>query len=167
MGNCAGMLSTCQGGEEDPVRKVNKDNMAEALQHNRDQEIHGLTVVKQETHKPQAVKASASDAAAGRGASKDQRQMRGPVTLESEAVFEGEWLNELRDGMGKQRWPDGSLYEGSWLQGKANGRGKLLHADGDIYEGDWLDDKANGHGTYTHANGAKYIGSWKDDKQHG
>ena len=40
------------------------------------------------------------------------REVRGPVTLESEAVYEGEWLNGLRDGMGKQKWPDGSLYEG-------------------------------------------------------
>lgn len=29
------------------------------------------------------------------------REKRAPVTLESEAVYEGEWLNELRDGHGK------------------------------------------------------------------
>ena len=86
------------------------------------------------------------------------RELKGPITLESDAVYEGEWLNELRDGQGKQRWPDGSLYEGKWEQGKAQGHGILYHADGDIYEGDWQDDKANGTGTYTHANGAKYIG---------
>jgi len=95
------------------------------------------------------------------------RVLRAPVSLESGAVYEGEWLNGMRDGHGKQQWPDSSRYEGMWREGKANGHGKLFHADGDIYEGEWLDDKANGRGTYTHANGAKYVGEWKDDKQHG
>ena len=88
------------------------------------------------------------------------REVKGPMHLDSGAVYEGEWLNQVRDGEGKQEWLDGSRYEGHWKKGKANGRGKLYHADGDIYEGDWVDDKANGHGTYTHANGAKYVGSW-------
>jgi len=36
-------------------------------------------------------------------------------------VYEGEWLDGLRDGEGKQEWPDGSRYEGQWHLGKANG----------------------------------------------
>jgi len=30
-----------------------------------------------------------------------EREIRGPVTLDSGAVYEGEWLNGLRDGNGK------------------------------------------------------------------
>ena len=30
------------------------------------------------------------------------RVLRGPVNLESGAVYEGEWLNGMRDGHGKQ-----------------------------------------------------------------
>jgi hypothetical protein len=100
-------------------------------------------------------------------ASVGNREKRSPVIIESEAVYEGEWLNELRDGQGKQHWNDGSLYEGDWRLGKANGKGKRYYTDGDIYEGDWLEYKANGKGTYTHANGAKYVGNFKDDEQHG
>ena len=64
----------------------------------------------------------------------DGREVRGPVQLESGAVYEGEWLDGVRDGYGRQEWPDGSKYEGEWRTGKANGNGKLYHADGDIYE---------------------------------
>ena len=83
---------------------------------------------------------------------------RQPITLESGANYDGEWKNGLRDGLGKQTWPDGSIYEGEWINDKSHGKGKLIHADGDIYEGDWTEDKANGKGNYQHVNGAKYEG---------
>lgn len=138
-----------------------------AVAKNKQEEIQGLEVksapnmaqlraAKTEQNNDRTPEDNTFDQSSSKG--HGSRVMKGPVTLESEAVYEGEWLNELRDGMGKQRWPDGSLYEGMWVQGKANGHGKLYHADGDIYEGEWLDDKANGFGTYTHANGAKYVG---------
>ena len=72
------------------------------------------------------------------------RVKKDPIQLDSGAVYDGEWMNGVRDGHGKQEWLDGSRYEGEWRDGKANGQGKLYHADGDIYEGDWVDDKANG-----------------------
>ena len=46
----------------------------------------------------------------------------------------------MREGKGRQIWPDGSMYEGWWRDNKANGKGRLIHADGDVYEGEWLDD---------------------------
>ena len=72
-----------------------------------------------------------------------------------------------KHGRGIQTWIDGSIYEGYWMNDKANVLGKLIHADGDIYEGGWLDDRADGTGTYFHEGGAKYEGQWKDDKQDG
>ena len=60
----------------------------------------------------------------------------------------------IREGRGKQIWPDGSLYEGFWRNDKANGKGRLIHSDGDVYEGDWVSDKAEGYGIYTHMDGA-------------
>lgn len=52
---------------------------------------------------------------------KDVRVYRPPQQLLSGATYEGEWMNEERDGMGKQEWLDGSKYEGEWRNGKANG----------------------------------------------
>lgn len=40
------------------------------------------------------------------------RVTRPPETLESGAIYEGEWLMGKRDGYGKQDWLDGSRYEG-------------------------------------------------------
>lgn len=92
------------------------------------------------------------------------RILRDKVTLKNGSVYSGEWLNEMRDGMGVQEWPDGSKYEGQWLKDKATGKGKLYHADGDVYDGEWLDDKAHGIGTYSYSNGANYNGEWYEDK---
>jgi len=71
----------------------------------------------------------------GEQVDQDGRVTRGPVTLKNGAIYTGNWLNGVRDGLGSQMWPDGSRYEGHWKGDKANGQGKLVHADGDIYEG--------------------------------
>ncbi|TNV74185.1 hypothetical protein FGO68_gene16424 [Halteria grandinella] len=75
----------------------------------------------------------------------------------------------IREGLGTQLWPDGSIYQGEWYRDHATGFGKMLHGDsGDIYIGQWLNDMAHGRGTYYHANsGAVYEGEWISDKQHG
>lgn len=95
------------------------------------------------------------------------REKRSLITIDNEAKYQGEWVEDIRDGRGYQIWPDGSLYEGFWKNNKANGRGRLIHADGDVYEGEWKDDKAHGYGVYMHADGARYEGYWSEDKQHG
>ena len=43
-----------------------------------------------------------------------QRELRGPVVMDSGATYVGEWLNGERDGKGKQSWPDGARYDGEW-----------------------------------------------------
>ena len=43
--------------------------------------------------------------------------------------------SDIRQGKGRQIWPDGSMYEGWWKENKANGKGRLIHADGDVYDG--------------------------------
>jgi len=35
-----------------------------------------------------------------------------PIEMDSEAIYEGEWLNGAREGYGTQRWRDGSVYRG-------------------------------------------------------
>ena len=49
------------------------------------------------------------------------RELKGPITLENGAIYEGEWFNGLRDGKGLQKWLDGSCYDGHWVDGKACG----------------------------------------------
>ncbi|CAK94979.1 unnamed protein product (macronuclear) [Paramecium tetraurelia] len=90
-----------------------------------------------------------------------------PVTMKSGNIYEGEWLNQQKDGKGKFTWKDGSYFEGDFVQDKAMGIGKLVHVNGDSYEGEWKNDMAHGHGVFNHFRGVKYAGQWKYDLQDG
>lgn len=90
-----------------------------------------------------------------------------PKEIETGVIYQGEWVDDRREGYGRQIWKDGSVYEGDWRDNKANGEGRLIHSSGDVYEGLWVDDKAEGQGMYLHQDGASYRGEWLDDKQHG
>ena len=46
------------------------------------------------------------------------RERIAAVTIDSGQVYEGQWLNGLRDGSGTNEWPDGSRYAGQYIQGK-------------------------------------------------
>lgn len=133
----------------------NKYDNIQPQQYHHDSEQMGLHLREEGMHKSNAYE-KYEQSAKGSFNNKNERVQRGPYTLQSGAIYEGEWKDEMRDGYGRQVWPDESRYEGYWLNDKANGYGKLFHADGDVYEGEWKDDKANGKGTYTHCNGAKY-----------
>ena len=181
MGNCSGLFANCTGEDaaQNAVRRIDADKIAAAVRANELDRINGNTnygagtdVMQKQSiegmhYNESHFGVSGTTPLNKTDYTKDVREMRPPINLDSGAVYEGEWLNGVRDGHGKQEWLDGSRYDGQWRNGKANGQGKLYHADGDVYEGEWVDDKANGNGTYTHANGAKYVGSWRDDKQHG
>ena len=60
---------------------------------------------------------SNSNLTATKDVSSAVREMNGPITLENGVTYEGEWLDGLRDGQGKQVWPCGSYYEGDWKRG--------------------------------------------------
>lgn len=42
-----------------------------------------------------------------------RRERKKPYRFPSGAVYEGEWVGNMRDGYGKQTWPDGARYEGN------------------------------------------------------
>ena len=43
---------------------------------------------------------------------------------------------------------DGSVYEGNWIDGVKDGTGKLYWKNGDIYDGNWLNNEYHGQGEY-------------------
>ena len=109
------------------------------------------------------------DYSGGQVENRTDLESRDIVELENHARYEGQWIigTDIRQGAGKQVWPDGSLYEGWFADSKANGQGRLIHSDGDVYIGQWKDDKSHGEGVYIHQDGARYEGEWRDDFQHG
>ncbi|KAG8453172.1 hypothetical protein GDO86_004841 [Hymenochirus boettgeri] len=65
-------------------------------------------------------------------------------------------------------YPDGSKYEGDWVDDQRQGQGVYTYPNGDTYSGDWLSHQRHGQGMYTYADtGSKYIGTWVNGKQEG
>jgi hypothetical protein len=43
-------------------------------------------------------------------------------------------------------YANGDLYQGDWMNDKKNGNGNMTYANGDLYHGEWMNDKRNGNG---------------------
>lgn len=76
-----------------------------------------------------------------------------------------------RESVGVCEYADGSKYNGEWVDDLKNGKGVYEYPNGDKYSGDWVDDARNGKGRargilgcLEYADGRKYDGPWKDDK---
>ena len=56
-------------------------------------------------------------------------------------------------------------YEGQWVNDKKEGKGIFTWPTGGQYEGDFKNNRKNGEGVYS--NGSQYTGGWKDNYYHG
>ena len=81
--------------------------------------------------------------------------------------YEGEFVNNKKEGNGKLKLKNGTIYEGSFKNNKHNGYGKLTQLDGEIFAGEWKEGKIDGNGIRYHSNGDKYIGNYKNNLKHG
>jgi hypothetical protein len=112
-------------------------------------------------------------------------------TYANGAVYQGNWLNFLRHGIGRYEFPngdvyqgewakdkphgmgrfdygaDGSSYYGNWHEGRRQGTGKRVFPDGSQYEGEWIDDQIQGQGIFVAADGSRYEGEWLRGRRHG
>ena len=69
-------------------------------------------------------------------------------------LFEGEYLNGIKNGKGREYYDDGLLiFEGEYINGKRNGKAKEYDNNPEsfnlnqlIFEGELLDGKRNGKG---------------------
>jgi hypothetical protein len=75
----------------------------------------------------------------------------------------------IKNGHGKQMWPDGTSYVGHWQEDRMHGQGSIVYSNQDEYTGEFLNNKANGFGKYTKGggNGEMYEGFLKEDQPHG
>jgi len=80
----------------------------------------------------------------------------------------GEFKNDNKSGTGVQfSLVDSYIYEGEWLNNHKNGIGKEILPDNSEFEGEFLDGKKHGIGIYKMSNGRKYEGEFKHNKIHG
>jgi hypothetical protein len=74
-------------------------------------------------------------------------------------------LNGKMHYRGIYSWPDGRKYEGEYLDDKKDGFGIFTFADGKKYEGYWVDGKQHGIGRYTSLDGSVRWGKWENGKR--
>lgn len=97
----------------------------------------------------------------------DMRHGLGKMEYLGGSVYDGEWFANMRHGQGKLKEANGVVYEGEFVRNEREGKGVMTNSDGDVYDGEFANGKPNGRGTYTWADGAKYVGSFKDGVKHG
>ena len=66
---------------------------------------------------------------------------RGTYTWADGRKYEGEYLDDKKDGYGVYTWADGRKYQGYWANGKQHGKGKYISLDGSVKWGAWDDGK--------------------------
>ena len=61
-------------------------------------------------------------------------------------------------------YEDGSVYEGEWLNGQRNGLGMIRFQNENRYEGTWKNDLKHGDGKYFYFDkGQLLLGTWVED----
>ena len=56
--------------------------------------------------------------------------------------YEGDYINDKREGNGKYIWEDGEYYIGQFKNGLRHGKGTMYYSNGEIKsEGDWINDE--------------------------
>jgi len=97
-----------------------------------------------------------------------QRTGRGKFeTADGLCVYEGEWRDDMRWGIGKECYADGSHYEGEFASDIKSGHGSIKWSDGSSYDGDFVHEKLTGKGTYRWADSRIYTGDWVQGQMHG
>uniref|UniRef100_A0A3P8T7D4 MYND-type domain-containing protein n=1 Tax=Amphiprion percula TaxID=161767 RepID=A0A3P8T7D4_AMPPE len=74
---------------------------------------------------------------------------------------------ERRQGLGVQKWPDGSRYEGEFVDGLKHGKGRYTWINGEYYEGSFYKDYKHGAGLYCWPTGHKFIGKFYLNRKEG
>ena len=108
----------------------------------------------------------------------------------SGSYYEGQWVSDMKNGMGRMIEPDGTVYDGAWKDNQQNGQGKMILTNGTFFEGTFVNgkkhgpgkffwddtstfvgnfimDKMEGHGVYKWADGTGYDGEWSGNLMHG
>ncbi|CAB1119143.1 unnamed protein product [Ectocarpus sp. CCAP 1310/34] len=111
------------------------------------------------------------------------RHGHGTMTYASGNVYEGEWVEDHKEGMGVMNWKERrERYTGNWKQDLQCGYGEHVWIEErpvsavsmdtqkqmcNVYRGEWLDGMRHGQGTFMYADGSRHTGQWRKNKKHG
>lgn len=98
----------------------------------------------------------------------DKRHGKGVLKKGDGSHCVGEWQDGKEHGFCTIKNAGGIVvFQGDYRNGKRNGVGRQLFENGDIYDGGWSDGKLSDRGTYFFSNGDKLYGHWEKGKYHG
>lgn len=82
---------------------------------------------------------------------------------------DGEEKPSSRDysGFATATYPDGEIYEGYFVEGIREGNGTYRYKDGDVYTGEWKKNVKHGYGTLNYSKFGEYKGFWENGRRHG
>ncbi|TNV76602.1 hypothetical protein FGO68_gene8146 [Halteria grandinella] len=71
------------------------------------------------------------------GQFEESKQISGTKYIQGEGIYEGEYKDNCRHGMGKLTYFDGSSWQGVWNNAQKTGEGTYTYADGRYVVGRW------------------------------
>jgi len=83
------------------------------------------------------------------------------INLPDGSIYNGNLVNGLFEGKGKQHWSNGDTYEGEYKKGLYNGFGILTTLEY-TYEGFFDDGLMNGEGILKLKSGGSFYGKFKN-----
>ena len=82
-------------------------------------------------------------------------------------LYDGYFLDGIREGRGKYNYTNGDKYDGEWKQNMKHGIGKMVYNKKGEYHGYWENGRRHGEGMFTYPNGDVYSGWWKFGEKEG
>lgn len=82
-------------------------------------------------------------------------------------IYNGEFLNNKKEGYGTMIWKDGQRYWGEFKNNQMNGYGIIEYPGGIFYQGEVKNGRMEGFGEFFWRRNKKYIGYYKNDKRNG
>jgi hypothetical protein len=95
------------------------------------------------------------------------KRQRGRSLVQKRYV--GEFKHDFKNGFGVMEYENGDIYEGQFLNDKRQGKGKYIYlskGDSQLYYGEFKEDSMAGEGKLIFSNGDVYIGMFKNNKMH-
>jgi len=82
----------------------------------------------------------------------------------NEWIYEGNYVNDWREGFATLALIDGERYKGEYWNGDLEGLGEWVYLDGKKYSGGWKDGLRHGYGVVEYPDGSAWQGWFKEGK---
>lgn len=92
---------------------------------------------------------------------------KGTLTYKDKTVYEGDFVEGVKEGNGSLIYPDGTKYWGDITKGEIEGEGEFIWNNGYYYKGGIKNGIFNGKGVLKAPNGSRYNGDFLNGVYHG